>query len=352
MAKSNGFFSLRRGSTKSLTFSVLNGRQITKDRVSQVRNPRTQRQQYQRAIMATVMAAYSRMKAIEDHAFEGASGKAANQQRFMSANSRLLRSLLATSLVDNDVKMVALAPKYPTVLPNPYVISEGSLPSQTVFTYAPAAGNTRAFLNLNETALTSLVTGRKSVQASEVANALGITPGLQITFVLINFAGGSALYPGTGQTGDKYGNFDFAYSRLCFQKHFESSEINFGEEDDNRAKAMIAVAGMFDNFADGENTTPAIYDRIADNSHISASGENWGYAAEDLVPEFDDSTTQAFGIITSVVDTDLRDNAVMVANLDSASNSIGLHPQYILDAWQGQGLIIGDSDKYLEGGDD
>ena len=123
MAKSNGFFSLRRGSTKSLTFSVLNGRQITKDRVSRVHNPRTQRQQYQRAIMATVKAAYSRMKPIEDHAFEGASGKAANQQRFMAANARRLRSLLASSLDTDSVLMASVAPKYPTVLPNSYVIS-------------------------------------------------------------------------------------------------------------------------------------------------------------------------------------------------------------------------------------
>ena len=33
MAKSSGYFGLRRGSTKSHTFSVLNGKQITKDRV-------------------------------------------------------------------------------------------------------------------------------------------------------------------------------------------------------------------------------------------------------------------------------------------------------------------------------
>lgn len=33
MAKSSTYFGLRRGSTKSLTFSVADGKQITKDRV-------------------------------------------------------------------------------------------------------------------------------------------------------------------------------------------------------------------------------------------------------------------------------------------------------------------------------
>lgn len=37
MAQSKGFFGLRKGSTKSLTFSVLDGKQITKDRVYDVK---------------------------------------------------------------------------------------------------------------------------------------------------------------------------------------------------------------------------------------------------------------------------------------------------------------------------
>lgn len=48
MAKSSSFFGLRRGSTKSLTFSVLDGKQITKDRVTSVRNPKSNGQIMQR----------------------------------------------------------------------------------------------------------------------------------------------------------------------------------------------------------------------------------------------------------------------------------------------------------------
>ena len=44
MAISKSFFGLRRKSTKSLTFSVLNGKQITKDRVSAVKNPKSEAQ--------------------------------------------------------------------------------------------------------------------------------------------------------------------------------------------------------------------------------------------------------------------------------------------------------------------
>ena len=47
MAQSKGFFGLRKGSTKSLTFSTLDGKQITKDRVYDVKNPRTENQMRQ-----------------------------------------------------------------------------------------------------------------------------------------------------------------------------------------------------------------------------------------------------------------------------------------------------------------
>lgn len=58
MAISKSYFGLRRGSTKSQTFSVLKGQQITKDRVSQVSNPKSTRQMTQRALFATAVKFY------------------------------------------------------------------------------------------------------------------------------------------------------------------------------------------------------------------------------------------------------------------------------------------------------
>ena len=61
MAISKSFFGLRSKSTKSLTFSVLNGKQITKDRVSAVKNPKSEAQAMQRmrfALLSVNLAAY------------------------------------------------------------------------------------------------------------------------------------------------------------------------------------------------------------------------------------------------------------------------------------------------------
>ena len=91
MAKSIGYFGLRRGSTKSHTFSVVGGKQITKDRVEGGKNPRTLGQMRQRCIAATCTQAYSAMKSICDHSFEGFSAGNDCMNEFKNLNMSLLR---------------------------------------------------------------------------------------------------------------------------------------------------------------------------------------------------------------------------------------------------------------------
>lgn len=97
MAKSFGFFGLRRGSTKSLTFSVLEGKQITKDRVTGGKNPRSNAQMQQRMCMATASAGYAAMKRIVDHSFEGYSYGRNNMSRFISLNTKALKDNLGAT---------------------------------------------------------------------------------------------------------------------------------------------------------------------------------------------------------------------------------------------------------------
>ena len=86
MAKSSNFFGLRTGSTKSLTFSVYRGQQITKDRVSRISNPRTTAQMQQRALIPMVAAARSTLKGIVDHSFEGFPYGEASLKEFSAQN--------------------------------------------------------------------------------------------------------------------------------------------------------------------------------------------------------------------------------------------------------------------------
>ena len=86
MAKSSNFFGLRTGSTKSLTFSVYRGQQITKDRVTRISNPRTTAQMQQRALVPLVAAARSTLKGIVDHSFEGIPYGEASLKEFSAQN--------------------------------------------------------------------------------------------------------------------------------------------------------------------------------------------------------------------------------------------------------------------------
>lgn len=88
MAKSKSFFGLRTGSTKSLTFQVYRGQQITKDRVTRISNPRSDAQMRQRAIIPIVAASRAALKGLVDHSFEGVAYGDASLKKFSELNLR------------------------------------------------------------------------------------------------------------------------------------------------------------------------------------------------------------------------------------------------------------------------
>lgn len=123
MAKSKGFFGLRSGSTKNFTFSELNGQQITKERVYKVKNPRTLQQMRQRMVMATVSAAYSYLKEICDHSFEGFGVGSPCMGEFMRLNINALKES-----AQNDAAKIAFnAYQDKKMNPVPVIVSQGSL---------------------------------------------------------------------------------------------------------------------------------------------------------------------------------------------------------------------------------
>lgn len=174
MAQSKGFFGIRSGSTKNFTFSEMNGKQITKERVYRVKNPRTMAQMRQRMLMTTIGAAYSYLKVIADHSFEG---KTVGQQcmaEFMRLNLNKFRDASK-----NDKATYAFN-SYKDKLINPmrYILSKGSLPEM------PFVVNT-----LNQIELSYNVGDIKT--AKDVYDAMGIQEGDLVTFVWV--VGSSSL---------------------------------------------------------------------------------------------------------------------------------------------------------------
>lgn len=125
MAISQGYYGLRRGSTKSHTYQVVGGKQITKDRVEGGKNPRTLGQMKQRAILATVGSAYSAMKSICDHSFEGITAGRETMAEFMRINTSLIRQSINQSSGFFGINKWGVK----GMMPGSYIISEGTLPS-------------------------------------------------------------------------------------------------------------------------------------------------------------------------------------------------------------------------------
>lgn len=348
MARSKSFFGLRRGSTKSHTYSVLNGQQITKDRVQSVANPKTQKQQFQRAIMATVMAAYSEMKAIEDHAFQGKKKGSENQREFMSRNLVAMRNAFLQYQSEGTAaasqKFWAVGPKTPTVLPCEWILSHGTMEEQSFLKYEDGdySFRTHSFTSYTEES------GGFSSTLGELADNLEIIPGMQITFVCINATNGPRIYQVDPANYAGYHDFKFRYCRLAF-KYFD------------RDKIVSIASGTIDDFyksflqevIDTTRSTPSLVDILENDGERDGSVKYFTYNALDLLigAEFDETLTHGIGIITSMVDQDLRSTSKMlVRSVNYTGPATGLGWSWVPLAWQLNGEGLGQSDLYLEGG--
>lgn len=348
MAKSKSFFGLRRGSTKSHTYSILNGQQITKDRVQTVANPKTQKQQFQRAIMATVMAAYSEMKAIEDHAFQGKKKGSENQREFMSRNLVAMRNAFLQYQDDSTAaasqRFFSVGPKVPTVLPCEWIISHGTMDEQTFLTYE----------NGNHTFRTASIasayaeSGGTSIKLGDFADDMGLVPGMQITFVCINATNGPRIYQVDPAEYAGYHDFKFRYARFVVG-NFDPNEV-----------VGVATSGNTDLFkaclakiTDLNRTSPDFYQNLRDEIDFP-QGISYGTVDAELLltdAYFDETLTRGLGIITSMVDQDLRSTSkIFVRPWVANSPAIGLTWNYVPAAWQQGGEGLGESDLYLEGG--
>lgn len=202
MARFNPFLGTQVGSVGDVVMYRRNGVQVQRARIREVKNPRTEAQAKNRAVLSTMGAAYSYMQAIVDHSFQNKSGKSMNMQEFQKLNQGIARSL------DNapafDAQKYNYNFKGESVLrPNPYAISRGTLPSVQVI--APSEGNFGdgfecVFLgNLDfETAT-----------YNDVCAALGVELGSQLTFCIISddtFTGQVSAQ----NMPKSYGNFHFA----------------------------------------------------------------------------------------------------------------------------------------------
>lgn len=111
-----------------------NGKQVVRAYISNPKNPNSQKQQVQRMVQATAAQAYSAMKKICDHSFEGVQVGQKSMSYFMSKNMDYLRASIAANsdgtLINATADYVRKGVNLPVL--NKYVVGKGTLPEVTI----------------------------------------------------------------------------------------------------------------------------------------------------------------------------------------------------------------------------
>ena len=260
MAKSKSFFGLRSGSTKSLTFQVYRGEQITKDRVYRVSNPRTEAQMTQRALIPIVAAARSALKGLVDHSFEGVPYGEASLKEFSKQNLRA-GALNVTSYSPNGISNPGFAN---------LIVSNGSINTPyKVKTSDPT----------NNIVTNDIVTTPKlnfpSAKAGDSAAAIFkyletyartnnvdfIAPGTQLSFLTIYASGFVNINTGSG-------NVEVPTSGFLLNRIY----IPDGDSDSENAKAINDQWKVLEDLSEGASAVGLINEK-GDQITIECGGE-------------------------------------------------------------------------------
>lgn len=189
MAKGNLLLGMGRGKLGDIVLSRAYGQQISRARAKVVKNPKTKGQQVQRIILATVTKAYSQMKSIVNHSWQGVSYGAASMNKFNQLNMDFLRNQLAANGLDNDAESPNnwawfICPENQLAVPNRWAISRGTLPSVT---FAPSYADADECVGVELSQTEVPQSGTLSYET--FAQQLGIEVGDQLTLCAIDSVG-------------------------------------------------------------------------------------------------------------------------------------------------------------------
>lgn len=319
MSKGNMLLGYARGKVGSLVFSRNNNEQIVRARNYHPKNPRTNAQLYQRAIMATVMRAYSAGKDIFDHSFQGKAVGDMNMRHFLSVNTRVLRSLLATEVNSNSLVRNArvVAPKSQFMVPfQGLIMSEGNYPQNAID--EPTNGS---FMLKDMGSV-------PSAPISEIINNNGLIPGDIYTLVVCSINRKKPVFNVDGYVSQMATQYEslFGYLRLqvkdlYFEADTEVSDVSWGD--------------IFE-------VTAAVNVKTPD---LTKTNLNSPIYLVDFIPE--GYSVGGYGWIRSRLDKDLRSTSVM--KIESLT-TFGITARYALPAWKQGTEELGESELILENG--
>lgn len=187
MAKGNMFLGMSRGSVGDVTFYRNHGQQVARVRNRKPMNPKTEAQVIQRMILATASKAYSRMKGIVDHSFQGVQYGGVSQSYFLKRAMDDIRTWVSQT--------IDITGEYPENLRNPLLyrglafptgahqsgvgllISEGSIPTVEATTTTAEGADpivTQFGSNVSSTASIANVLDGLGAQAGDQITVIGL----------------------------------------------------------------------------------------------------------------------------------------------------------------------------------
>lgn len=242
MAKSSSFFGLRTGSTKSLTFQVYRGQQITKDRVTKVSNPRTTLQMEQRSKLPIVAAARSALKGLVDHSWEG-----------VTYGEPSLRNFSSKNLSAGALNVISYAtPDAPSPGIAEYIVSQGTLlgfdyrvdKQSVLFTKGLLLPpDDVVFPKMDKGVKASTVLYHMMKKFAEVKQNI-LEPGEQLTFLNLLFLYGKVMNIVGGDESGEYSipvtGFDIC--RLIIPDYSKIADIEDYTDSNDSFKLQTAIA--------------------------------------------------------------------------------------------------------------
>lgn len=178
MAKGNLFLGCARGSVGDVTFYRRNAIQISRVRVRKVKNPQTNAQMWQRAINHTAVQAYSVLKKICDHSYEGVTYGANSYSKFLSLNMDMLRREAGNTIEQQSVQKAYCPFDFKGISAMPYVLSTGSIPAPVAQFGTGTVGEGVRLFDMPEIAISEF-----SYKA--FADLLGAQEGDQVTILRV-----------------------------------------------------------------------------------------------------------------------------------------------------------------------
>lgn len=303
------------------------GAKFARIRATDIKNPKTNAQLYQRAVAATVTKAYAAMKEICDHSFESKAVGAESMQYFNSKNMNLLRKAILAD-VNGSVEPAAqvgvvVAPKSAFPTPGPYLVSEGSL-QQSFMVYSVSGS----------TGVQSKATTGETQTVAEYLAAAGIVANDIFTVVALGVL-------------DPQGAFASQYGQLASQPSCAFAFVRFKVKATALTSTAIAESTAITDVFDvdfGGQANPSVLD--------GAVLDSFSIFVEELVSGASDGF---IGVIRSRDNSKLRSTCRLQTLNGSATGNVyasafGIKSDYLLNAWIAEQDTLGQSALILEGG--